>query len=93
MIELVYEASGYDFSVVTDPSEARVIAKQLGVVVTGKESWGQVIELVFTTLVEPMLITPVHVTDFPREVSPLAKEHRLSPRLSTVGKLLTLFPN
>src|SRR5690606_18012368 len=31
---------------------------------------------------EDELIQPIHVTDFPREISPLAKAHRTDPRLT-----------
>ena len=36
-------------------------------------SWGQVVEAVFGETVEDKLIQPIHVIDFPKEISPLAK--------------------
>jgi len=44
--------------------------------------WGAAIEAVFGHRVEPMLSEPVHVIDFPRDISPLAKQHRHDPRLT-----------
>ena len=37
---------------------------------------------VFDARVESLLIEPIHVTGFPREVSPLTKSHRSDPRLT-----------
>jgi len=37
---------------------------------------------VFAHKVEDTLIQPTHVTEFPREISPLAKGHRSDPRLT-----------
>ncbi|WP_395676394.1 amino acid--tRNA ligase-related protein, partial [Inquilinus sp.] len=61
---------------------AREAAKGLQLKVSGKENWGQVVELVFGETVEHTLIQPTHVTDMPKEISPLAKAHRSDPRLT-----------
>ena len=47
-------------------------------------SWpaGKIALELFEKLVEPELIQPTFVTDFPREVSPLARPHRDDPRLT-----------
>ena len=38
-----------------------------------KEAWGQLIDRLFGDFVEPNLIQPTFITDYPREISPLAK--------------------
>ena len=43
---------------------------------------GQIVEAVFEEKVEPSLIQPVHIIDYPREISPLAKVHRDNDRLT-----------
>ena len=43
---------------------------------------GKLIDFIFSRTVEPHLTGPIFVTDFPREISPLTKEHRLDPRLT-----------
>ena len=80
MIELVAESTGVDF-LALDAGGARTAARDLGCEVAGTENWGQSVELAFATAVEPHLIQPIHVTDFPRDISPLAKAHRNDPRL------------
>ena len=39
-------------------------------------NYGQVLDRIFGELVEPHLIEPIFVTDYPKAVSPLAKEDR-----------------
>jgi lysyl-tRNA synthetase class 2 len=81
MAELVLEATGVDFLAVTDAAGARVAAERLGCALTGNESWGQALEAAFAARVEDRLIQPIHVTGFPRDISPLAKADRNDPRL------------
>lgn len=83
MIELVYEKTGIDFNQHKDVSAARNAAKSIkGISLEGLDSWGKVVEAVFGEKVEPTLIQPIHVIDHPRDISPLAKEHRTDPQLT-----------
>ncbi len=81
MVDMVAEATGVDFLSVTDPAAARDAAKSIGVETDPKANWGQVVEAVFGERVEEGLIQPIHVTDFPLDISPLAKSHRDNPLL------------
>ncbi len=50
---------------------------------TGKlVNHGKVVEAFFERYVEPRLIQPTFVVDFPRDISPLAKVHRHNPKLA-----------
>ena len=82
MAELVEEATGIDFLTLDTPEDARAAAAELGVTLAGGENWGQVLEAVFGARVEDRLIQPIHVTGFPRDISPLAKADRNDPRLA-----------
>lgn len=82
MIDLVREATGVDFAAIDGDEAARAAAKALDCPVDGEETWGQVVEIVFEHKAEAALIQPIHVTDFPRDISPLAKVHRSDPRLT-----------
>ncbi len=81
MAELVLEATGVDFLAIADAAAARDAARHLGAAIAGGENWGQSLEAVFGARVEDRLIQPVHVTGFPRDISPLAKADRDDPRL------------
>ena len=81
MAELVRTATGADFLALESAEKARVAAADLGAAITGAENWGQAFEAAFAARVEDTLIQPVHVTGFPRDISPLAKADRSDPRL------------
>ena len=82
MAELVEEATGIDFLALDDAEAARTAAAALAYRLTGGENWGQALEAVFAARVEDGLIAPIHVTGFPRDISPLAKADRTDPRLA-----------
>jgi lysyl-tRNA synthetase, class II len=82
MAELVREATGIDFLAFENTEAARRAAAELGAGLTGSENWGQALEAAFAARVEDTLIQPVHVTGFPRDISPLAKADRADPRLA-----------
>ncbi len=81
MAELVREHAGVDFLAIEDAAAARDAAKKLGCALQGNESWGHSLEAAFAARVEDKLIQPIHVTGFPRDISPLAKADRHDPRL------------
>ncbi len=57
-------------------TELRNIAKDLGLELDPKISSGKIIDEIFGEFVEPKLIQPTFIMDYPTEMSPLAKEHR-----------------
>ncbi|WP_296130152.1 lysine--tRNA ligase, partial [uncultured Anaerococcus sp.] len=71
MIEAVKEYSGVDFNEIKTDEEAIAIAKEKGVEV--KETRGEIIAEFFDAYVEENLIQPTFITDYPVEISPLAK--------------------
>jgi lysyl-tRNA synthetase, class II len=74
MLELVREATGVDFDQLWDePQQLAGEALRLGVDLLGPPSSGQALFAVYDQLVEPHLSGPVFVTDYPVEVSPLAR--------------------
>jgi lysyl-tRNA synthetase, class II len=82
MVDLVHEATGIDFRGYDDAAAARAVAAGLQVALVGTENWGQTLEAVFAARVEADLVQPIHVTGFPRDISPLAKADRTDPRLA-----------
>jgi len=58
------------------------LCKQHGIEVTAAMGKGKLIDELFSALVQPELIQPTFVTDFPVEMSPLCKKHRDDHRLT-----------
>lgn len=81
MTELVREHTGVDFGKIADDAAARAAADKLGVAIKPDSDWGHCLAAVFEEKCEKNLIQPVHVTDYPKSLSPLTKEHRQDPRL------------
>lgn len=82
MLGGVEKYTGVDFSEHLDEADAANKAKELGIEVEETDTWGAIVEKVFEEKVEPHLIQPVHIIDYPRDISPLAKAHRDNPRLT-----------
>lgn len=82
MAGLVKEHTGIDFMAITDAKAAVQAARDLGADLKAGSSWGQAVEAAFGAKVEDKLIQPIHVTDLPKDISPLAKTHRVEPRLA-----------
>ncbi len=81
MAELVTEATGKEASVHTTVDELRTRVAAAGV--DPDPSWGpgKLLQELYEKTTEPDLWGPVFVTDFPAEVSPLARRHRDDPDL------------
>ena len=82
MLGAIKEKTGIDFSTCFTVEDAKNKAKSLGIDPEDCDNWGKVIDLIFEEKVEPELIQPVHIIDYPRDISPLAKVHRDNDRLT-----------
>jgi lysyl-tRNA synthetase class 2 len=65
-----------------DRSDLHALAARHEVPVEEAMGSGMVVRELFDKLVEPTLVRPTFVCDFPREVSPLARVHRSDPTLT-----------
>ena len=82
MAEAVKEYAGIDFMALT-PEEALEAVKAKGLEIEkGKESWGDLMSLCYDEYVEENLMQPTFITDYPGEISPLAKRKPSDPRLT-----------
>ena len=81
MLAVVKEVTGIDFSGL-DEEGARAAVQSLGLPVKKDTLWGECLEIVFGERVESTLIQPTFVTEFPLDISPLAKGHASDPRLT-----------
>jgi lysyl-tRNA synthetase class 2 len=66
--------AGVPSDVLADADKARDYAKKLGAKITGGEPLGKLLNEIFEVLVEPKLIQPTFVTDYPTDISPLSKK-------------------
>jgi len=82
MIGAIKEYTGVDFSEFYTVEETAQKAHELHIDTEGCENWGKILDRIFEEKVEPYLIQPVHIIDYPRDISPLAKVHRDNPRLT-----------
>lgn len=78
----IAEVTGIDFMTIDCAEDAVKAAEKLGITGLKGASWGKVVEFVFAEKVEETLIQPTHITDYPKDISPLAKTHRHNPRLA-----------
>ena len=76
MVEAVEEYVGIDFSAVAedDQQALKEIAGQFDIEAGETINKGNLINDVFETAVEPLLIQPTFIMDYPIEISPLAKK-------------------
>ena len=79
MNDAVLEVTGKDFSKAQTVEEARAMADEVGVPTQRSTVIGEIMYEVFDEKVESTLIQPTFVTQYPTEVSPLAKRNKENP--------------
>jgi lysyl-tRNA synthetase, class II len=83
MHDAVKESTGVDFATFTDLEAAKSAAKSAGIHnIDDCTSIGKLLNEAFEQKVETTLIQPTFITDYPVEISPLAKPHRSKPGLT-----------
>ena len=81
LLDLVSEHSGEELSLDMPVEELRRRARRHGAEVDPSWGPGKIIFEIYEKTTEPRLWGPVFVTDYPKEVSPLARNHRSVPGL------------
>ena len=75
IFDLLNEATGEDLQNI-GIDELKKICKANNIETERSANYGQLLDSLMGNLVEPNLIQPTFVTDYPKEISPLAKKHR-----------------
>ncbi|MEP2507717.1 MAG: lysine--tRNA ligase [Reichenbachiella sp.] len=80
MFEAIEHFTGIDISEMNE-AELRVTAKKLNIETDDSMGKGKLIDEIFGEKCEGQLIQPTFITDYPVEMSPLAKKHKSKPGL------------
>ncbi len=79
MTDALRQYAGLSLEDLGDDAQARRLAKEKGLAVTGKATRGMVLDELVGEFVEPHLTGPVFLVDYPVEISPLAKRKPGTP--------------
>ena len=79
--------TGFDIYNKTE-DEIRAAAKSMGIAVDETMGKGKLIDEIFGEKCEGNYIQPTFITDYPKEMSPLCKEHRTNPELTERFELM-----
>ena len=87
MTDAIKEYTGFD---ITGKSEKELFeaAKGMGIEVDDTMGKGKLIDEIFGEKCEGNFIQPTFITDYPKEMSPLCKEHRDNPELTERFELM-----
>jgi len=81
LLELVAEHTGEELTLEMPLEELRRRARAVGADVEPSWGAGKLVFEIYEKTTEPNLWGPVFVLDYPKEISPLARDHRSSPGL------------
>jgi lysyl-tRNA synthetase class 2 len=87
MTESIKHFTGFDISGKSE-DEIRKAAAEMGIEVDNTMGKGKLIDEIFGEKCEANYIQPTFITDYPKEMSPLTKEHRSNPDLTERFELI-----
>ena len=87
MTDAIKQFTGYDITGKSE-EELRTFALSIGLEVDETMGKGKLIDEIFGEKCEGNFIQPTFITDYPKEMSPLTKEHRNDPNLTERFELM-----
>ena len=87
MTDAIKQFTGFDITGKTE-EELRAFAHSIGIAVDETMGKGKLIDEIFGEKCEGNFIQPTFITDYPKEMSPLTKEHRDNPALTERFELM-----
>jgi lysyl-tRNA synthetase, class II len=82
LVDLASSAAGRELSLDTPIEELRTVCREHGVEVKEGYGPGKLLLELYEKTTEHTLWNPTHVIDYPKEVSPLARDHRTAPGMT-----------
>jgi lysyl-tRNA synthetase class 2 len=79
--QAIFERCGINIEAYPEVDSLRSQMEKMGIEVAQDKSWGGLVDELIDTFVEPTLIQPTFLIDYPVELSPLAKRKRDNPRV------------
>ena len=79
--QIIRDESGVDFEEYPDQADLYARVKDMGLPIEPRSPRAKIIDELLSRFVEPKLIQPTFITDYPVELSPLAKKRADNPRL------------
>ncbi|MEC9050316.1 MAG: lysine--tRNA ligase, partial [Candidatus Neomarinimicrobiota bacterium] len=73
--DLIKDATTHDLGNASE-DEIRSVCEEYGIEMESNANYGQLLDELMSKLVEPQLIQPTFIIDYPKAISPLAKIHR-----------------
>ena len=87
ILDAIKKFTGYDISGM-DEDELRSICNEMSIEVDETMGEGKLIDAIFGNKCEKNFIDPTFITDYPKSMSPLTKEHRSNPNLTERFELI-----
>jgi len=87
ILEAIKTHTGYDVSGMNE-TELRKVCEKVGIELDETMGIGKMIDELFGEKCEHTYIQPTFITDYPKEMSPLTKEHRTNPALTERFELM-----
>ena len=87
MLDAIKKFTGYDIYGM-DEDELRSICNEMSIEVDESMGEGKLIDAIFGNKCEKNFIDPTFITDYPKSMSPLTKEHRSDPNLTERFELI-----
>ncbi len=81
MQEAIIERTEIDIYEADTHKKLQAAVQKQGLAITPQPTWGKLIDELFSEMVEPFLIQPTFITDYPREISPFAKRKPENPNI------------
>ena len=73
--DLIKDATTHDLGNASE-DKIRLVCEEYGIEMESNANYGQLLDELMSKLVEPQLIQPTFIIDYPKAISPLAKIHR-----------------